>query len=207
MTLDESELSSDNKNDLASTVSAPQQMMTLPPLSLPPPSTLAPVESFIMSSIQDQASPGYRAILDCLRKRQDPPMLYKVLLALRTSALTLLTSNNKTHAHILHLLFRLDSFEPSSMATDTMCYTDLSLATAHLHLLVAIVSANSVFVTPALSCIWTSLRFCNKNSGMTIQMEEMRYVFHSFKVATLRHVLSQTYIQTTIATRWIGHYS
>lgn len=170
MALDESE-SSDKAGD-SSPASALQQMLTLPSLTTPPSSALEPVEAFVLASIQDQASPGYRAVLDCLRRRLDPPMLHKVLLALRTSALTLLTSNNKMHAHLLHLLFRLDPFEPNSKAADTSCYEDHSLAVAHLHLLIAIVSANSVFVTAATSCIWKLLTA--NGDGENMRLEDKR---------------------------------
>jgi RNA polymerase I-specific transcription initiation factor RRN3 len=186
MALGESESSSmTNTADTAVPAAAPQQMMSLPPLVLPPTSTLEPVETFVLASIQNQTSPGYRALLDCLRKRQDPPMLLKVLLALRTSALTLLTSNNKTHAHLMHLLFRLDPFDPSSKAADIACYTDLSLATALLHLLVAIVSANSIFVTPAMSCVWKLLS--HHGTGEVIRVEEPRpQLLHSCLATMVR---------------------
>lgn len=116
-----------------------------------------PVETFVSSAITSKdgsSAKPYRAILDAIRKKQDPPLLCKVLLALSSTTLHLLSSNPKQHDHLLHLLFRLDPFLTEENSKLPNLY---SLADAHLHLLLALVSANSVFVTPAMNALWRLL--------------------------------------------------
>jgi RNA polymerase I-specific transcription initiation factor RRN3 len=137
-----------------------ESRFVLPKCPLPPHDEFHPVETFVANAIasresEQDSTKEYRAILDCLRNRKDQPMLFKVLLALRTSGSTLyqLTSSSKTHAHLLHLLFRLDPFLPcEDKLQDTIL--DYSLADAHLHLILALVSANSVFLTPGMNALW-----------------------------------------------------
>jgi RNA polymerase I-specific transcription initiation factor RRN3 len=85
-------------------------------------------------------------------------MLFKVLLALRTTGSTLyqLTSSSQRHAHLLHLLFRLDPFLPCEQQNGKLqdLILDYSLADAHLHLILALVSANSVFLIPGMNALW-----------------------------------------------------
>lgn len=135
----------------------------LPKCSLPPHAELHPVETFVANAVasretEQESTQAYRAILDCLRKREDPPMLRKVLLALRTMGSTLhqLTSSSKRHAHLLHLLFRLDPFCPCEKQDGRLQapILDYSLADAHFHLILALVSANSVFLTPGMNALW-----------------------------------------------------
>lgn len=141
--------------------------LVLPKCKMPPMEELKPVQAFVANAVcsseGSKSLQSYRAILDCLRKREDPPMLLKILLALRTAGSTLhhLTGVSKRHAHLVHLIFRLDPFDPpvnnttKSTSPDHMTpYQNCSLADAHLHLLVAMVSANSVFLTPAMNAIW-----------------------------------------------------
>ncbi len=148
---------------------------------LPPKDEYAPVEKFVYNAIcyrsvtdraqmepstQKAAGLGYKAILDLLRKRDDPIMLRKVLLALRTSgegmAMGKIISDSKRHSNLLHLIFKSDPFSlsdeantKSNVATDAAVTShDYSLADAYLNLIVALVSANSVFLTPALNMLW-----------------------------------------------------
>jgi hypothetical protein len=135
----------------------------LPKCPLPPHDEFHPVETFVANAVasresEQESTQAYRAILDCLRNRKDPPMLRKVLLALGTTGSTLyqLTSSSKRHAHLLHLLFRLDPFLPCEQQNDKLQdpILDYSLADAHLHLILALVSANSVFLTPGMNALW-----------------------------------------------------
>jgi RNA polymerase I-specific transcription initiation factor RRN3 len=115
-----------------------------------------PVETFVSNAVaaRDSNSKTYRAIIDSIRKAEDPHMLCKVLLALRGSTLHQLSGNPKGHAHLLHLLFRLDPFLKAEHPKLPGVH---SLADAHLHLLLALVSANSVFLTPAMNALWRLL--------------------------------------------------
>ena len=94
-------------------------------------------------------------------------MLYQVLLALRIAGSTLhqLTSFTKRHAHLVHLVFRVNPFLPTKRALETAAkspdaatkfamFYDYSVADAFLHLVVALVSANTVFLSPALDAVW-----------------------------------------------------
>eukprot|EP00586_Coscinodiscus_wailesii_P016388 CAMPEP_0172490688 /NCGR_PEP_ID=MMETSP1066-20121228/21216_1 /TAXON_ID=671091 /ORGANISM="Coscinodiscus wailesii, Strain CCMP2513" /LENGTH=748 /DNA_ID=CAMNT_0013259291 /DNA_START=40 /DNA_END=2286 /DNA_ORIENTATION=+ len=108
---------------------------SLPHRSLPPSEEYVPVEQFVSVTISNYTNPQknngngatpvksggygsgnsqYRILLDCLRQRDDPPMLWKTLLALHNgpSVLGCITSFPETHAHLVHLIFRLDSFKP-----------------------------------------------------------------------------------------------
>jgi hypothetical protein len=158
----------------------------MPKCVLPPVREFQLVEEFVAGAVSARLSPaasninasdpkyrqGYRAILDALRRREDPPMLRKVLLALRTagkgSTLHQLTSSpSSTHAQLLHLIFRLDPFElpPPIKKNDldekektlAQPVLDYSLADAHFHLIIALVSANSVFLSSAVNALWKLL--------------------------------------------------
>ena len=115
-----------------------------------------PVETFVATAVaaRDSNSKTYRAILDSIRKPEDPLMLCKILLALRGSTLHQLSGNPKGHAHLLHLLFRLDPFVKEEYPILSGMH---SLADAHLHLLLALVSANSVFLNPGMNALWRLL--------------------------------------------------
>ena len=159
-------------------------------------------------STYQKAHQSYRMLLELLRKRNNPDLLHKVLLALRTSGngstLRYLSSFPKVHANMLHLIFRLMSFAvPGSLKKDedaevlqflkdfkqqrmnkandnksnnatteedkiktgikniqtkfkdkAAIFKNFLIADAHLNLIVALVSANSVFLSPAMSSLW-----------------------------------------------------
>ena len=160
---------------------------TLPKLELPPQSNLEPIETFVMNAIQSQYEEkpnpaykqGYRAICDALRRPIDPPMVHKVLIALRTAgsgrALNLLTSHPVKHAHLTHLIMRFVSTKPPNGFRDFVqgegndveelikVYEDCSILDAHLHLILALVSAKSVNLVPALNAIWKMLALSPSN--------------------------------------------
>lgn len=165
----------------AAASSADQQIdprFIMPRCTLPPAREFQLVEEFVAGAIQSKSNPsmvdpkyrqGYRAILDALRRRDDPPMLRKVLLALRTSGKgstlhQLTTSPSSTHAQLIHLIFRLDPFElPPALkknehdekeAALAQPILDFSLTDAHFHLIMALVSANSVFLSSAVNALW-----------------------------------------------------
>ena len=147
----------------------------LPKVILPPLSELEPIETFVCNAIQSQheenADPtfaqGYRAIADSLRRPDDPAMLVNVLIALRTagngSALYhMATTSHQKHSLLTHLIFKFNSFDPprafqGASPMFVQPFTDYSMADAHLHLLLAFVSAKSVHVVPAMTAIWKLL--------------------------------------------------
>jgi hypothetical protein len=95
------------------------------------------------------------------------------LLALRTSGngktLTFLTQYSTVHASLIHLVCRVNPYElPSpqpqvvnlaAAAAVPAKMADYAMADAQLHLLVAIVSANSVFLVPTITALWKSLSY------------------------------------------------
>lgn len=177
------------------------------PCSLPPNDEFSPVEHYVTvaitshtnspsseSAVTIKAEPsdgtstgnssvasylsGYRAILDCIRKRNDPPLLWKILLALRSRSLSLIASSPSQHAHLLHVIMKLDVYKPPKALTMDIntnpgdarkslnvisneeaikYFEDYSIADAYLHLLVGLVSANSIFLIPCLESIWKNL--------------------------------------------------
>jgi RNA polymerase I-specific transcription initiation factor RRN3 len=140
----------------------------LPPSRTPSKSELSQFESFVETAIvssQQQATitPSYRNIIDCVRKRNDATMLYHLLVVLRMNGTTLnqLIKYPKQHAELIHFIFRLDPFTvPAKMSNDNAFRTltdNFTLADAHLHFIVAIVSANSTYLIPALQALWKLL--------------------------------------------------
>lgn len=144
----------------------------LRPCQTPDKEELAPIEAFVESAISSQ-NQSYRSIIDCLRKRNDATMLHRLLIVLRTNGTTLhqLITFPKKHAELLHSIFRLDPFVvPPKMANDdafNRIVETYALADAHLHFMVAIVSANSTFLHPALNALWKMLMSSNSNHGST----------------------------------------
>lgn len=158
-----------------------KQDYTLPRCPVPPQSELQPIETFVMNAIQSQHNDavepshaqGYRAIIDGLKRPVDPPMLRLVLIALRTagngSALNLITTHSATHAQLVHCLFRFNPTLrpkiPDDEESERLCasYYDGSLLDAHLHLILAMVSARTVNLVPALTSVWKML---SENIGL-----------------------------------------
>lgn len=166
---------------------SPTDKYSLPKCVIPPPSQLQPIETFVTNAIQSQhqESPdpnhvkGYRGIIEALRKPSDPAMLRLVLISLCTadhgSVLNNLASHPTTHAELTHWIFRFDSTRPmiqnfpqqSSNTDDTQnatvaeeinqLYSNGSMLDAHLHLIVALVSARTVNLSAALSAVWKML--------------------------------------------------
>jgi RNA polymerase I-specific transcription initiation factor RRN3 len=147
----------------------------LPKCTMPSPSELQPVEAFVMNAIQSKHNEapdpshtqGYKAIIDALRRPVDPPMLRMVLISLRTAgsgtALNLLTTHASTHAQLIHWVFRFNATIrpniPHDEKNENLCGVvyDGSLLDAHLHLILAMVSARTVNLIPALTAVWRML--------------------------------------------------
>jgi RNA polymerase I-specific transcription initiation factor RRN3 len=128
---------------------------TLPPCPQFERQEFQPVETFVVNAIAAKdSSKEYRVMLDSIRKPKDPPTLCKVLLALRGNTLHQLTGNPKSHAQLLHWLFRLDPFLKEKHDKLPDLY---SLADAHFHLLLALVSANTVFLQSGMTALWRLL--------------------------------------------------
>jgi RNA polymerase I-specific transcription initiation factor RRN3 len=149
------------------------ESFVLPKCYLPPPSELEPIETFVSNAIQSQhdetADPafgqGYRAIADALRRPEDPAMLRMIITALRTagkgSTLYQMTSSHK-HAMLTHLIFKFNSFDIPKRLKEAdeqflKPFTDYSMADAHFQLILALISAKSVNVVPAMTAVWKML--------------------------------------------------
>ena len=153
-----------------------------PKCKLPPASEMAAIEKFVENAMKSQEtrtddrinkpdsshSEGYNAILKALKRPNDPMMVCKVLLALRTAGHGAVLNSlalTDNHAQLLHLVIRFVSTMPptfddaSTGDLDTMLqvYKDYSLCDAHFSLLLAIVSAKSTHVIPILTAIWKLL--------------------------------------------------
>ena len=154
----------------------------IPKCKLPPVSEMAAIEKFVENAVQSQERrtsetankpepshlEGYKAILEALKRPNDPAMICKVLLALRTaghgSILNMLALTDH-HAQLLHLVIRFVSTIPpildEAVTGDAdavlQVYKDYSLCDAHFNLLLAIVSARSTHVVPILNSVWKLL--------------------------------------------------
>jgi len=149
----------------------------LPKCEMPNRKDYEPVETFVGNAVQEQHEKkddnlplkAYKGIVDAIRFKNDPVMLQRLLLALRTagngSTLHLLTSSSSQHARLIHNIVRLNAFELPKTLVHTTAeqggteQVDYSLADAHLHLLMALVSANSVFLVPTMTALWKLLTF------------------------------------------------
>jgi RNA polymerase I-specific transcription initiation factor RRN3 len=146
--------------------------LLIPPCTIP--SDLAPVATFVDKAIGAPALTPYRSIVDCVKRRNDANLLHRLLIVFRVNGSTLhqLMTFPKQHAQLLHSIFRLDPFfVPSKMVDDedfNKLVKSFELAYAHLHLCVAMVSANSTFLQPALNCLWKLLTTTkNANEDLT----------------------------------------
>jgi RNA polymerase I-specific transcription initiation factor RRN3 len=142
---------------------------------LPPRKEFEPVETFVANAVKEQHEQkddnslmkSYKGIIDAIRFKNDPVMLQRLLLALRTagngSTLHLLASSASKHSRLIHNIVRLNPFElpTTDVGPDqgTEQSVDYALADAQLHLMLALVSANSVFLVPTMTSLWKILTF------------------------------------------------
>ena len=136
-------------------------------------------KEFDKRKINEKAVRGYRALMDLLRNFDDTNMLTNVLNALRTSGkgmtLNYISGNMKNHSALIHLYFRLDPFLVASQESEgnkkekkptkddgekvvKVTEAMVALVDAHLNLMVALVSANSAFLSLSLSSLWRMLK-------------------------------------------------
>mmetsp|Transcript_18334 Transcript_18334/g.42249 ORF Transcript_18334/g.42249 Transcript_18334/m.42249 type:complete len:777 (+) Transcript_18334:92-2422(+) len=185
-----------------------EKLYQIPKCKLPPASEMAAIEKFVENAIKSQEErasgrinkpdsshlEGYNAILKALRRPNDPIMVCKVLLALRSAGHGAVLNSlalTDTHAQLLHLVIRFVSTMPptfddaSASDPDAMrqVYKDYSLCDAHFSLLLAIVSAKSTHVIPILTAIWKLLT----NYG-PLEDEEVVHRIHSMIFNVLRLV-------------------
>lgn len=148
----------------------------LPKCELPPRKRFAPVEKFVANAVQSKlelegdsnSQKAYNAVMDAIRRKRDLAMLEQIFLALRTagngSTLHQLSGNPTKHAQLLHFLLRFDPFssqhvdkhggqvipdDANGQQKDDPA-SAYSLADAYFHLILALVSANSVFLVPTM---------------------------------------------------------
>jgi hypothetical protein len=140
---------------------------------LPSRKEFEPVETFVATAVREQHElasdnmpiKSYKGIIDAIRFKNDPVMLQRLLLALRTagngSTLHLLASSSSKHAKLIHNIVRLNPFDitTTDVGADqgTQQSVDYNLADAHLHLMMALVSANSTFLVPTMTSLWKIL--------------------------------------------------
>lgn len=147
---------------------------------LPPLSELEPVEIFVMNAVKSklEESPdpahvqGYKAIIDSLRRPTDPNMIRNVLISLRTAGngtiLTMIATNPTIHAQLIHVIFRFfpggppkplksDEAEMERFEQNSKIYNQMNVMDAHLHFMLALVSAKSSHLIPAMTAVWRML--------------------------------------------------
>lgn len=159
-----------------------EQWGHLPKPTIPPREEFQPIEKFVSDAINSRhvnslpatpseegeamsspssnstpAAAGYRAILDLLRKQDDLPMLRKVYLALRTNGIEKMSSERSKHNRMIHYIFRMTPFDFRQRESEVM--QNHSLGIAYLNFIVALTSANSVFLTPTLNSLWKRIRW------------------------------------------------
>ena len=153
-------------------------LFVLPKCPLPQPSELAAMERFVEAAIREQDAqpehaaplPSYKGLLDALRWKSDIDAVRNILVALRSAGrgatLHLLTGSSKKHARLIHQILRLNPFElptppisnpTGSLDAPTLATSNYDVADAQLHLLLAVVSANTVFLIPTLTFAWKLL--------------------------------------------------
>ncbi|CAJ1969252.1 unnamed protein product [Cylindrotheca closterium] len=153
----------------------------LPHCSLPPLSQLQPVETFVLNAIKSRHDEtpeathvqGYKAIIDSLRRPTDPNMIRSVLISFRTagsgSVLTMIAANPTIHAQLVHVVLRLNSTNPPKPPNSddenamkqfenlNKIYKEMHLLDAHLHFMLALVSAKSAHLIPVMTAVWRML--------------------------------------------------
>ena len=153
-----------------------------------PKAEIEPIERFVATAISSQhehssnnvintggqvdikdaakAMESYRALAESLRRPEDPTMVQKIFVALRTagkgSSVYQVACFADRHAQLIHLLFKFNPFDLPRILEEAsdetkQPYLDYSLADSYMHLMVAIISANSVHVVPFMSAIWRTL--------------------------------------------------
>lgn len=125
---------------------------TLPPCRIPPKKDLEPVEVFVTDAVTASSGKKYNSLIEAFRFKKDLNILYKIIVALRTTGMVnIITSAPKKHGRLIHFIVRMDPFtEEQQDETDDTLY----LADAYFHLITALVSANSVFCVPVLISLW-----------------------------------------------------
>ena len=196
----------------------------LPKCGSPPQQEMEVVAMFVSKAVREEhqksgelkvSSKEYRAIGDAIRLQKDVQLLLKVLIALRTSALQYLSADTKIHARLIHLIMKFVPFPNrtvQSMLTpmDPLDETvdNFDLADAHLNLMTALVSANSLYVVPAVTAVWKMLTF-----RITDSHKERYDRHHSVAVKCYCPAKSLTNFdsgcaeQNTSDPRCIGHHS
>lgn len=156
---------------------------TLPKCVLPPLSELEPIETFVMNAVrsmhQENPEPahvqGYRAIIDTLKRPTDTSMIRNVLISLRTAGngvvLSSIASEPVKHAQLIHVIFRFNSVRPPrvkgppGVAEDEKTreeetikiYKEMHVMDAHLHLMLALVSAKPTHAISIMKNVWKML--------------------------------------------------
>ncbi|KAG7346845.1 RNA polymerase I specific transcription initiation factor RRN3 [Nitzschia inconspicua] len=190
----------------------------IPRCEVPPQSEMDPIEKFVVNAIKSQEPTltvesdsesivppdpshvqGYQAVINSFKRPNDPRLLLKLMIALRTagngSVLNQLALGN-THAQLVHLIIRFNPTRPPHNYQDIFVgdheemlklYKDFSICDAHFHLLLAMVSAKSTHVLPILSATWKVL-----TKHGPIDDERLSHRLHSMIFNVLRLVPKST---------------
>lgn len=187
----------------------------LPKPTIPPKVEFEPVEKFVtdaIKSISSRSTPtsaeeykssvhAYKSILEAFRKGDDLVLLKNILLALRTggngTTLNDITSETKKHSNLLHLIFRFDSFNVNANVEENSsgAYTktaDFTLVDAHLNLLVALVSANSVLLSPTLNTMWRNIESNDAITPIDRQLA-LKKPSHDLSVSEIKEIINNQF--------------
>jgi hypothetical protein len=156
----------------------------IPRCEMPPPSEMDTIEKFVVNAIRSQEPnlesgdadapdtshmEGYQAIITSFKRPNDPRLLRKLMIALRTAGSGSVLNQvalGSCHAQLVHLIIRFNPMRPPHNYEDIFTgdheellqvYEDYSMCDAHFHLLLAMVSAKSTHVLPILSAMWKLL--------------------------------------------------
>ena len=149
------------------------QHLTLPKCEVPEKEIMGPIEQFLVNAMKDVDGTNYNAVLQNVRRPDDAAMTYRMLIALRTTqgVLHQLVTGD-SHVRLLHLILRFDPFFIPKRLKGNAEYgqlvNSLKLTTAWLHLLVNLVSANSVYVPSVMKAIWNQIKIGTSNKGRTL---------------------------------------
>lgn len=131
----------------------------------------APIEDFAAKAIKSRTDPScdpdgaknYKLLMESIRRKEDAGLLRMIFIAIRASAngttLTLLTGYPTKHAQLLHFLLKFDPFAGKfKLGTNPKCpFSNYEIADSYMQLVLALVSANTVFLIPAMTHMWKLL--------------------------------------------------
>ncbi|CAB9518332.1 specific transcription initiation factor RRN3 [Seminavis robusta] len=155
----------------------------LPPCG-PPRKSDASIIKFVSDAVTYRTQPpvdpdpkqaeAYSRLVRAISRKEDPSLLRTILIALRVSGNTLhlLSGNPAKHAQLLHNIIQFNPFDPGRLRLSEQAaldeanrpFHDFSIADAFFHLMLALVSANSVFLVTSMTSLWKLLAGLSRTS-------------------------------------------